>query len=89
MKEKNAIINDKLGGANSLPIKYVRESLWESENPVIKFLRTYLGQIIMALVTYILFKRVIGGGMQMIIVPMMLEKGIVGIDKVVALACMP
>ena len=88
MKEKNAIINDKLGGANSLPIKYVRESLWESENPVIKFLRTYLGQIIMALVTYILFKRVIGGGMQMIIVPMMLEKGIVGIDKVVALACM-
>ena len=36
MKEKNAIINDKLGGANSLPIKYVRESLWESENPVIK-----------------------------------------------------
>ena len=52
MKEKNTIINDRLGGGNALPIKYVRESLRDTDNPVINFLRTYPGQIIMAFVTF-------------------------------------
>ncbi len=87
MKEKNVVINDKLGGAGSLPIKYVRESLRETDNPIIKFLRTYLGQILMACVTFYLVKRIIVKKIKGILTPVLIGGGIIGEDKSLALAC--
>ena len=88
-KDKNGIINDKLGGRHSLPIKYVRESLRETDNPVIHFLRSYPGQIVMAIVTYYLLKRIVVQKIvQTALLPSLIGSGIVGEDKIVALACM-
>lgn len=53
-------IQDRLGGENWLPIRLVRESMRETSNPFIRLCRTYPGQIVIAVITYYLFKQVLG-----------------------------
>ena len=87
MKDKKVTINDKLGGEKSLPIKYVRESMRETDNTVINFLRTYPGQIIMAIATYVLFQKVIVTRIGRMVLPGLMERGIIGPDKATAVMC--
>ena len=70
-------IKDRLGGEKSLPIRLVRESLWETDNPFIKLCRTYPGQIVIAVITYYLFKQVLGAWLMNVLISWALNSNIV------------
>ena len=71
------VIKDRLGGEYSLPIQLVRKSMRETDNPFIKLCRTYPGQILIAVITYILFQRILVKKIVYLILPPLLKKGIV------------
>ena len=70
-------IQDRLGGENWLPIRLVRESMRETSNPFIRLCRTYPGQIVIAVITYYLFKQVLGAGFMNILISWALNSNIV------------
>ena len=70
-------IKDMLGGEKSLPIQLVRKSMRETSNPFIKLCRSYPGQIVIAVITYLLLQKVLVTKIGYLVLFPLVEKGIV------------
>lgn len=71
------VIKDRLGGQYSEPIRLARESMRKTNNPLIKLSRTYLGQIVVAVLTYVLLQKLLVPAVGSLIMGPIVQSGVV------------